>query len=239
MTDLQFGASWSDSATWLGLIKIAAVNLLLSGDNALVLAMATHNLPSRKRRTAIAIGSAAYIVLMLAFTMSIAWLLRLPYLRTVGGAMLCWIGIQSLRPDDRHPAAVSTGADTFAAARTIVLADLAMSLDNALGMAAAANGHLTVLLVALLITAPVVILASARIAELLTRFPLLLVLGAAFIGFIGGELALSDIVARRWLEQASLDQIGAFFPLLTAAVVVALGRLLGRRPEGDRAASSD
>lgn len=171
MTDLQFGASWSDSATWLGLIKIAAVNLLLSGDNALVMAMASHNLPSRKRRTAIVLGSTAYIVLMLAFTMSIAWLLRLPYLRALGGAMLCWIGIQSLRPDDPNPAAVFTGA--------------------------------------------------------------------TFIGFIGGELALSDIVAQRWLEQASLDQIGAFFPLPAAAVVVALGRLPGGRPEGGRAASND
>ena len=242
-------ATLLDASTWVSLGKIIGVNLLLSGDNAVVIALACRGLPEARRNQGILIGTIGAVVLRIVLTFFALYLLGLPYLKLLGALLLVWIGVRLLIPEegggDGH-AGMNTGLGS--AIRTIVLADLVMSLDNVLGVAAAANGSLPLIVIGLLISIPMIVFGSQFIIKLMDRFPLLITLGAGLLGWVAGEMGVTDPVWAAWVTQhaAFLQHLA---PLLCAVLVIVLGTWLARRrraaaparplvdlaPEGQRA----
>jgi YjbE family integral membrane protein len=213
---------------WIGLVKIIWINIILSGDNAVVIALAARSLPPQQQRKAIFWGSGAAVVLRIVLTVVAAWLLELPYLQVVGGLLLLWIGVQLLSEDDDEDEGNSKEyGSLMAAVRTILIADLVMSLDNVIAVAAAAKGSMVLLVLGLAISIPLVIFGSTLMIKLMERFPIIVVLGAGLIGWVGGETIASDVAfkdfaaANTWLHYAAAVA-GAVF-------VVAVGKMLQAR----------
>ncbi|MBU1359065.1 MAG: TerC family protein [Gammaproteobacteria bacterium] len=213
---------------WIGLLKIVWINIILSGDNAVVIAMAARSLPPAQQRKAVLFGSGAAVVLRIVLTVVAAKLLALPYLQIVGGALLLWIGVQLLGDEEEDDGKEKEYGSMMAAVRTILLADLVMSLDNVIAVAAAAQGSMVLLILGLAISIPLVIFGSTLMIKLMERFPIIIMLGAALIGWVGGETMISDVsvhnvlAARPWLHYAAAAAGAAF--------VVIVGRALQKRP---------
>ena len=214
---------------WIGLVKIIWINIILSGDNAVVIALAARSLPPAQQKKAVLIGSGAAVVLRIALTVVAAKLLALPYLQIAGGALLLYIGVQLLSEEDDGEGESKEYGSMFAAVRTILIADLVMSLDNVIAVAAAAQGSTTLLVLGLAISIPLVIFGSTLMIKLMERFPIIVVLGAALIGWVGGETMVSDVSLREvlaanpWLHYAAAAAGAAF--------VVGLGRFLQKRAQ--------
>jgi YjbE family integral membrane protein len=181
----------SSAVFWAALWKIIIANIILSGDNAVVIAMACHNLSDKYRRPAIIFGSAGAIVLRIIFCAVIGMLLGVPYLKLVGGALLLWIGIK-LVVEEEEEANIKAHENIWAAVWTIIVADAVMSLDNAIAIAAAARGDFTLIVIGLVISIPIIIVGATLISKLLDRFPWLGLVGAALIGWIAGEVMAGD-----------------------------------------------
>jgi len=209
-----------DHAFWIGLMKIIWINIILSGDNAVVIALAARSLPEHQQKKAILFGSGAAVVLRIALTLVAAMLLQLPYLQVVGGLLLLYIGVQLLSEEDDGEGEAKENGGLMAAIRTILIADLVMSLDNVIAVAAAAKGNDVLLLLGLAISIPLVIFGSTLMIKLMERFPIIVVLGAALIGWVGGETIASDVAfkefaeANHWLHYAAAA-VGAVLVVLT------------------------
>jgi YjbE family integral membrane protein len=218
---------FGNTVFWVGLAQIIGVNLILSGDNAVVIALAARSLPPQQQKQAIFWGSGAAVVLRIVLTAAAVELLRLPYLKLVGSALLLWIGIKLLGPgdDDGDDSGRARGRNMMAAIRTILIADLVMSLDNVIAVAAAAKGSLFLLILGLGISIPLVIFGSTLLLKVMQRFPAVITLGAALIGWVAGEMAVADpLIAEGVDAQASWLHIAA--PFVGAALVVAVGKWL-------------
>jgi YjbE family integral membrane protein len=181
----------STAAFWAALWKIIIANIILSGDNAVVIAMACQNLSDKYRRPAIFFGSAGAIVLRIIFCAVIGLLLGIPYLKLVGGALLLWIGVK-LVVEEEEDANIKAHDNIWAAVWTIIVADAVMSLDNAIAIAAAAQGDFTLIVIGLVISIPIIIIGATLISKMLDRFPWLGLIGAALIGWIAGEVMAGD-----------------------------------------------
>lgn len=212
---------------WIGLLKIVWINIILSGDNAVVIALAARSLPPVQQKKAIMFGSGAAVVLRIALTVVAAKLLELSFLQIVGGMLLLWIGVQLLSENDEGEGHSKEHGSLMAAVRTILIADLVMSLDNVIAVAAAAKGNTTLLMLGLAISIPLVIFGSTLMIKLMERFPIIVMLGAALIGWVGGETIVSDVAlkdvlaANHWLHYAAAAA--------GAALVIGLGRTLQSR----------
>lgn len=220
----------SDAHTWAALLEIIGVNIVLSGDNAVVIALACRTLPPPQQRAAIFFGSAAAIALRVVLTGFAAILLTKPYLKLIGGVLLLWIAIKLLLPEDEGDGNAEGNASMFAAIKTIVIADFVMSLDNVLGVAAVAKGDVVLLILGLLISMPLIIYGSTVIMKLMGRFPVLITLGAALLGYVAGDMGVSDQVVAPWSE-ANLPLLHSLAPVLGAVGVVLAGKLFARRRE--------
>jgi len=183
---------------WIGLLKIIWINIILSGDNAVVIALAARSLPEEQQRKAIMFGSGAAVVLRVALTVVAAKLLEVSYLQIVGGLLLLWIGAQLLSEEDEEEGGEPTQSTMGAAIRTILIADLVMSLDNVIGVAAAAKGSMILLILGLAISIPLVVFGSSMMIKLMTRFPIVVTFGACLIGWVGGETIASDVALREF-----------------------------------------
>ena len=209
---------------WIGLVKIIWINIILSGDNAVVIALAARSLPSHQQKQAVFFGSGAAVVLRIVLTVVAAKLLALPYLQIVGGLLLLWIGVQLLGEDEEGDGEHKEHGSLMAAIRTILIADLVMSLDNVIAVAAAAQGSMTLLILGLAISIPLVIFGSTLMIKLMERFPIIVVLGAMLIGWVGGETIVSDValkdmlVANPWLHYAGAVA-GAVFVYVAGKVM--------------------
>src|SRR6202045_4326280 len=179
------------TAFWLAVGKIIWINVLLSGDNALVIAMACRGLHGRHRLWGMVIGAGIAVVLLIAFTGIVATLMSLPYLKLVGGVALLIIAAKLLVPEDESDE-IAAGTTLWHAIRIVVIADIIMSLDNVIAVAAAANGQLSLLILGLAISIPMIIAGAALIMLVLDRFPLLVWLGAMLLGWIAGDVIASD-----------------------------------------------
>lgn len=188
------------SEFWIGLMKIIWINIILSGDNAVVIALAARSLPEEQQRKAIMFGSGAAVVLRVALTVVAAKLLEVSYLQIVGGVLLLWIGAQLLSEDNEDEGGEPTQSTMGAAIRTILIADLVMSLDNVIGVAAAAKGSMVLLILGLAISIPLVVFGSSMMIKLMTRFPIVVTFGACLIGWVGGETIASDVALREFAE---------------------------------------
>jgi YjbE family integral membrane protein len=219
---------------WMGLLKIIGVNIILSGDNAVVIAMAARSLPPHQQRMAVLLGSGAAVVMRIILTVVAVKLLALPYLQIVGGLLLLWIGTQLLSEDDEGEGEEKQYGSLMAAIRTILIADLVMSLDNVIAVAAAAQGSMLLLILGLAISIPLVVFGSTLMIKLMERFPIIVTLGAALIGWVAGETIAKDVVfsdfsaANPWLHYAAA--------VAGVVVVLLVGNWLKKRGQASHAA---
>ena len=216
-----------DPVFWVGLLKIIWINIILSGDNAVVIALAARSLPPAQQKKAVLFGSGAAVVLRIVLTVVAVQLLALPYLQIVGGLLLLWIGTQLLGDGDEGEGESKEYGSLMAAVRTILIADLVMSLDNVIAVAAAAKGSTVLLILGLAISIPLVIFGSTLMIRLMERFPIVVTFGAALIGWVGGETIISDNVLAPMMEE--LHWLHYAGPALGAALVLGIGTLLARR----------
>lgn len=208
---------------WLALMQIILINIVLSGDNAVVIALASRSLPPAQQRKAILFGSVGAIVLRIVLTFFAVYLLSMPYLKFAGAVLLLWIGVNLLKEDD-DDADLEGHSNLAAAIKTIIVADLVMSLDNVIGVAAAAKGNLVLLVIGLGVSIPLIIYGSTLILKLMNRFPVIITIGAALLGWVAGEMAFSDPSINAWAE--SHHNMHLIPPVLCALLVVAAGKFL-------------
>ena len=186
-------------AFWLGLLKIIGVNIVLSGDNAVVIALAARSLPPKQRKLAILWGAGAAVILRIILTIFAVALLALPWLKIVGGLLLFWIGIKLLVPEDGGDD-INASEHMLTAIKTILIADLVMSLDNVIAVAAAAGGSMTLLILGLAISIPLVVFGATLLVTLMERYPVIITVGAALIGMVAGEMLVTDPVVVNWMQ---------------------------------------
>ncbi|MFG6457361.1 YjbE family putative metal transport protein [Roseateles sp. BYS96W] len=221
-----------DAAFFFALLKIIWADILLSGDNAVVIALATRRLPPKQQRQAIVGGAAAAILMRVLLALFAIQLLQLPFLKLVGAAMLVWIGVKLMNQADED-AEVGEVHGLWAAIRTILLADLAMSLDNVVAIAAAASAAAApmrpvLLLIGLGLSIPLIVFGSTLLLKLMQRFPAIITLGAALLGFVAGEMAITDSALESWFA-TNLHDLGYTVGIAGAILVVALGLMRSRR----------
>lgn len=226
----------TSAAFWIALLQIIWVNILLSGDNAVVIALAARSLPPTQQKKAITIGSAAAIIMRIVLTLVAAKLLMLPWLKLIGALLLVYIGVTLLLPEGDEDGEGKQHGSLLAAIRTIMIADLVMSLDNVVAVAAAAMGDTTLLVVGLAISIPLVIFGSTLLLKVIERFPLIVWVGAALLGFIAGELLVGDPALHNSVVNVdnalgvTEHQLGMITGAIGAAVVLIIGKvLLSRR----------
>ena len=225
---------------WAALGNIILVNIVLSGDNAVVIALAARQLPPKQQKQAILFGSGAAIVMRILLTIFAVKLLTLPWLKIVGAVLLVYIGVQLLIDGGDDEGHVKEHTGMAGAIKTILVADLVMSLDNVLGVAAAAKGNITLLVLGLAISIPLIIFGSTLMLKLMERFPIIITLGAALLGYLAGEMIVSDPKIVEWFphlhhaqelviiqDKLELSLAG----LAGAALVVFLGKALAARPK--------
>ena len=224
------------SEALIALTQIMLINIVLSGDNAVVIALACRKLSPAHQKQAFIWGSAGVVVLMVALTAVVVFLLSLPYLEFVGSALLLWIGVKLLIAEDGGDEGVVDQKSTLGAAiRTIIIADIIMSLDNVLAMAGAAKGHLWMLIAGLVVTVPIILFGSALLMKLMNRFPFFVMVGAALIGWVAGEMMISDPTVKEWVE-ASAPSLHYIAPLACAVLVIVAGKSIERLTSRRKAA---
>jgi YjbE family integral membrane protein len=229
------------AAFWVGLGKIIWVNLLLSGDNAVVIALAARSLPPKQQKLAVFWGAAAAVVLRVILTVFAVALLTLPWLKIVGGLLLLWIGVKLLVPEDEEDD-IESSDNLWSAIKTILIADLVMSLDNVLAVAAAADSaaptaelvamKYTLLVLGLAISIPIVIFGSTLMLKLMVRWPVIITAGGALLGWIAGEMMVTDPAIDAWVEHHApwLEEMRVA-AIIGAVLVVLVGMWLAKRQQ--------
>ena len=214
---------------WLALGQIIWINIILSGDNAVVIALAARTLPPKQQKMAILWGSGAAVVLRIVLTFAAAFLLKLPYLQIIGGVLLLWIGFQLLSGEEggEEDGEVKQTGSLAAAVRTILIADLVMSLDNVIAVALAAKGDFILLVLGLAISIPLVVFGSTMMIKLMERFPVIITLGAALIGWVAGDAISHDVAVKHLFENNAV--LGYALKAACAIMVVVVGKWLAAR----------
>ncbi|MBR1190834.1 TerC family protein [Bradyrhizobium sp. AUGA SZCCT0240] len=204
----QFQAEMQQPAFWVALGKIMWINILLSGDNALVIAMACRGLPPRQRFWGMILGAGVAVGLRIIFTGIVVSLMALPFLKLVGGLALLYIAAKLLVPEHEGEGDVHAAAHLWAAVRIVAIADIVMSLDNVIAVAAAANGSIPLLVIGLAISVPLIVAGAALIMALLTRMPALVWAGAGLLGWVAGEVMATDPAVVPYLRTLSDGPVG-------------------------------
>jgi YjbE family integral membrane protein len=218
---------------WAAVLEIALVNILLSGDNAVIIAMACRDLPRRQRRWGIALGAGVGVILRLIFTGAITWLFELPYLKVIGGLALLYIGARLLVPRDADNSHVERSVRLWRAVWIVVVADIVMSFDNILALVEIANGDVALLAIGLVISIPLVVGGAALISTLLDRLPVLIWAGAALLGWVGGSTVIGDTAIAGALTHAVSERFAPYAELAAAIggalLVIVVGGIWRRR----------
>ena len=226
-------------AFWIGLLKIIGVNIVLSGDNAVVIALAARSLPPKQQKAAILWGSGAAVVMRIILTIFAVALLTLPWLKLIGSLLLFWIGVKLLIPEEDKED-IDASDNLIAAIKTILIADLVMSIDNVIAVAAAAGGSLTLLILGLAISIPLVIFGSTLLLHLMERWPVIITIGGGLLGFVAGEMLVTDPALHEALAgmgvqfEGEKPKVGGMSLEIAAGavgavIVIAAGTLLARR----------
>ena len=219
---------WSDPQFWTSLLRIVWIDLLLAGDNAVVIALAVRTLPARQQWWGRIWGTLGAIVLRLVFLFIITFLLAVPLLKFIGGVVLIWIAIKLLRPQEEEHGAVRHGASLLDAVWVIMVADVTMSLDNVLAVAGAAGGDRMLLIFGIMISLPLVVFGSGVISWLMSRWTWIVWLGGGILGWVAGEMIVSDAVVHAWLGHAA-DAAHRLLPAVMFLALTALGWWFARR----------
>ena len=212
----------------LAALEIVIINILLSGDNAVVIALACRNLPENQRRWGIIWGAAGAVVLRIILTFFAVSLLKLPFLNLVGGVLLLWIGIKLIADDEGGEHEIKAADRLFLAVRTIIIADLVMSLDNVIGVAGAAKGSVVLIVFGLVVSIPLVVVGAQVFMKLIERFPILVTAGGGLLGFVAGEMMVADTAVADWIN-AHAPWLHVVGPVVGIVLVIATAKLLQRR----------
>ena len=226
---------YTSAAFWAALGSIILANIVLSGDNAVVIALAARSLPPSQQKKAIFWGSAAAIVMRIALTLIAVEMLKWQYLKIIGGLLLLYIGVSLLMEEDDGEGGHKEGGGLLAAIRTILVADLVMSLDNVLAVAAAAKGNTPLLVIGLAISIPLIIFGSTLMIKVMERYPVIITLGAALLGFLAGEMLLTDPAVTARFGELSHDVVN-FAGAIGAVFVVVVGLWLKKRARASASA---
>jgi YjbE family integral membrane protein len=213
----------------LAILRIIGINIILSGDNAIVIALACRSLPPRQRVIGIILGAGAAVLLRIIFTVLLQQLLDFPWLKLVGGLILLWIAVKLLLSEEANEESVKSGANVWEAVKIVAVADIVMSLDNVLAIAAAAGGNTNLIIFGLVISIPLVVFGATLLTWLLDRLPILVWAGAALLGWVAGELIATEPILQPYLQSAA-DALGVTLKVLArsieafgAVVVVVVG----------------
>ena len=217
----QFQSEMTQPAFWVAVGKIIWINVLLSGDNALVIALACRGLEPRQRLWGMILGAGVAVILRIVFTGIVATLMELPYLKLVGGLALIVIAAKLLVPEEEDEEGVQSASHLWAAVQIVVVADIVMSLDNVIAVAAAANGSVPLLILGLAISVPLIVAGAALIMALLSRLPILVWAGAALLGWIAGDVIATDPAIHPKLDALFAGTFGAKLDAFLASLGVA------------------
>jgi len=214
-----------DQQFFVALLQIIGINIVLSGDNAIVIALACRSLPPKQQKIGIILGAGAAVVLRVVFTIFVVYLMATPFLKLAGGLLLFWIGYKLMTEEEAGEDDIHAAGNLMGAVRTVLIADAVMSLDNVIAVAAAAKGSVVLLVIGLAISIPLVVYGAQLMIKLMARFPIIVTLGAALIGYIAGEVMITDPAVEPWVNQ-NAHWLHLAAPLLGAIIVVDAGRLL-------------
>lgn len=229
---------FSNPAFWVALLQIVAIDIVLGGDNAVVIGLACRRLPDHQRRLGILWGMVGAIGLRVVLIFFAVTLLSVPYLKIVGAVLLLWIGIKLLLPEDEEGHNIEAGTTLAAAIKTIIVADAVMSLDNVIAIAGAAGDSKFLVVFGLLLSIPIIMLGSQLVIKLMDRFPVVIVLGGALLGWIAGGMAVTDVVTKDWFA-ANLPAASWMGPAVGAILVVVVGKMLAARAGNRKAVMED
>lgn len=219
-------------AFWLAVGQIILIDILLGGDNAVVIALACRNLPAKQRTQGIIYGTIGAIVLrviLIAFALA---LLAVPYLKIVGAALLLWIGVQLLQPEDEDAHNINPSDKLWGAVKTVIVADLVMSVDNVIAIAGAAQGagqqhQMPLVIFGLLVSIPIIVWGSQIVLKLMERFPIIITLGAMLLGWIAGQMAYTDVALQGIRPEGKIWEYT--FAAIGAITVFLIGQWLQKR----------
>jgi YjbE family integral membrane protein len=214
-----------DQSFILNLLEILLINIVLSGDNAVVIALACRNLPDEHRNKAVVFGTLGAVVLRVGLTFVAVYLLTIPFLNFIGGLLLLWIAISLLKGEDDGD--IKANSTLAGAIKTIIIADLVMSLDNVVAVAGAANGNILLIILGLVISIPLIIWGSQLLMKIMEKFPIIIIAGAALLGYTAGEMIFKDKAVGHVLEGFN-PQLHTIVPIVLAILVVVVGKLSGR-----------
>ena len=231
-----FGLDLASPLFWSAFGSIVLANIVLSGDNAVVIAMAARTLQPSQRGKAIFWGSAAAIVMRIVLTIVAIQLLTLPFLKLIGAVLLVYIGVDLLRGEEEGDGEGKEINGMAAAIRTILIADLVMSLDNVLAVAASAKGDVPLLVLGLLVSIPLIIFGATLLTKVMERFPIIITVGAALLGFLAGEMLLTDPAVTSYLGVMSEHTV-TIAGVVGALLVVGLGKWMSRAHAGSGTAA--
>lgn len=217
---------------WLALLQIIWINVLLSGDNAVVIALACRSLPEKARRMGIVLGAGVAVVLRILFTGIVATLLALPWLKLVGSLALMWIAVDLASPNEAGEESVEASDSLWKAVGTVAVADVVMSLDNVVAVAAIADGNWWLLAFGLAISIPLIVAGSSLVMALIDRFPLLVWAGAALLGWVAGDMLLGDVAVIERIGAETTEHLHRFISAAGAVLVVAVAFGLRRYKAG-------
>lgn len=234
---------WIEQLHWAAIFQIVLIDILLGGDNAVVIALACRKLDHKRRIQGILWGTAGAItlrVILIAFALT---LLAIPYLKIVGALLLLWIGIKLMLPDDGHHDSIQGAGSVWAAIRTIIIADFVMSLDNVIAIAGVAQNtiadhQLGYVIFGLLLSVPIIVWGSTLVLKLIDRFPVVVLFGAGLLGWIAGGMLVTDIAVGRWVGPLD-DSIRLASEIVGAALVVAIGSWIARRRKTAQSSMED
>lgn len=213
---------------WIAVMQIIAIDIVLGGDNAVVIALACRRLPEEQRKLGIfwgVLGAIALRVVLIFFALS---LLAIPYLKIVGAALLIWIGVKLLQPEPEGAHEIDASTTLIGAIKTIIVADAVMSLDNVIAIAGAAKDDIGLVVFGLVISVPIIVWGSQLVMKVMDRYPVTIAIGAGLLGWIAGDMVVTDVVTKEWVSTQA-KYLQWIVPIATALLVIVTGKVLAAR----------
>jgi YjbE family integral membrane protein len=214
---------------WVAVLQIIAIDIVLGGDNAIVIALACRRLPKEQRNRGIfwgVFGAIALRVVLISFALT---LLAIPFLKIIGALLLVWIGIKLLQPEPENSThEIDASTTLLGAIKTIIIADVVMSLDNVIAIAGAAKDSVGLVIFGLIVSVPIIVWGSKLIMKLMDRFPIIIIIGAGLLGWIAGDMAITDVAINEWVSTNAIF-LHWFSPVCGALIIVITGKLLEAR----------
>ncbi|PXW87291.1 YjbE family integral membrane protein [Nitrosomonas sp. Nm84] len=213
---------------WIAVVQIIAIDIVLGGDNAVVIALACRRLPEQQRKLGIfwgVLGAITLRVVLIFFALS---LLAVPYLKIVGAALLIWIGIKLLQPEPEGAHEVDASTTLIGAIKTIIVADAVMSLDNVIAIAGAAKDDISLVIFGLVISVPIIVWGSQLVMKIMDRYPVTIAIGAGLLGWIAGDMVVTDVTTKEWVSTQA-KYLHWVAPVVAALIVITVGKVLAAR----------